>query len=297
MGVVYILISGIAFGLLPWFSRIAFDHGVDPIGLLTIRFLGAMTCLVLFHLLIRRNVAWPPRRMMGKLILLGAIGYAPQSMLFASGVERIDISLATIIFYTYPVMVVLLSWLVLKHIPSRAVVASLLIAVVGTAMTAGQIKAGSWTGVTLMFIAATWYAVSIIIVDRVLKDVDAFMSVTGIMIGAALANVIAWLITRADLPSDVQGWSAAFAAAIISTIIALGFLIIGIQRIGPGQASVLSTIEPVVSITVGVIALNESLTAVRVLGAILVVIGVAMMAQAARKTETRHQQETHSLSE
>lgn len=297
MGVVYILISGIAFGLLPWFSRIAFNHGVEPIGLLTIRFLGAMTCLVLFHLLIRRNVPWPSRKMMGKLIILGAIGYAPQSMLFSSGVERIDISLATIIFYTYPVMVVLMSWLVLKQIPSRAVVVSLMTAVVGAAMTAGQIKAGSWTGVTLMFIAATWYAVSIIVVDRVLKDVDAFMSVTGIMVGAALANVVAWIFTRADLPSDVQGWSAAFAAAIISTIIALGFLIIGIQRVGPGQASVLSTIEPVVSIAVGVMALNESLTAVRVLGAILVVIGVAMMAQAARKAEMSNPQETHSPSE
>lgn len=298
MGVVYVLISGIAFGLLPWFSRIAFDHGVEPIGLLTVRFLGAMTCLLLFHLFIRRNVTWPSPKVFGKLVLLGAIAYAPQSVLFATGVKRIDISLATIIFYTYPVMVVLLSWLVLKHVPSKAVVVSLMTAVVGTAMTAGQIKAGSWTGVTLMFIAALWYAVSIIIVSRVLKDVDAFMSVTGIMVGASLATVVMWLITRADLPSDVQGWSAAFAAAIISTIIALSFLIIGIQRIGPGQASVLSTIEPVVSITVGVIALNESLTAVRVLGAILVVIGVAMMAQAARKDEDlAAQPTTHSPTE
>jgi drug/metabolite transporter (DMT)-like permease len=283
VGVVYILISGIAFGLLPWFSRIAFDHGVEPIGLLTVRFIGAMTCLVLFHLLIRRSVAWPSLKVFGKLVILGAIAYAPQSVFFASGVERIDISLATIIFYTYPVMVVILSWLILKQVPSRAVVVSLMTAVVGTAMTAGQIQTGSWTGVTLMFIAALWYAVSIIIVSRVLKDVDAFMSVTGIMVGASLATVVMWLITRANLPADIQGWSAAFAAAIISTIVALGFLIIGIQRIGPGQASVLSTIEPVVSIAVGVIALNESLTAVRVLGAVLVVIGVAMMAQAARE--------------
>ncbi len=285
MGVVYILISGIAFGLLPWFSRIALNHGVEPIGLLTVRFLGAMSCLVLFHLFIRRNIPWPSRKMFVKLLIFGAIGYAPQSLLFATGVERIDISLATIIFYTYPVMVVLLSWLILKHVPSRAVVVSLMTAVVGAAMTAGQIQAGSWTGVTLMFIAALWYAISIIVVSHVFPDVDAFMSVTVIMIGAAFANVVFWLFTRAELPSDVQGWSAAFAAAIISTVIALSFLFIGIQRIGPGQASVLSTIEPVVSITVGVIALNESITAVRVLGAILVVIGVAMMAQAARSSE------------
>jgi len=282
VGVIYILISGAAFGLLPWFARIAFDHGVEPLGLLTVRFLIATLCLVAFHLLIRRNVAWPSRKMFGKLLLLGVIGYAPQSAFFAFGVERIDISLATVVFYTYPVMVVLLSWWFLQQTPSRAVVTALMTAVVGAAMTAGQIKAGSWTGVVLMFIAALWYSGYIIAVSRMLKNSDAFMSLTVIMIGAALAHTTLWVITRADLPSDVQGWSAATAAAVVSTILALGLLILGVQRIGPGNASVLSTIEPVVSITVGIIALNESLTAVRVLGAILVVIGVAMMAHVSR---------------
>jgi drug/metabolite transporter (DMT)-like permease len=282
VGVIYILISGVAFGLLPWFARIAFDHGAQPLGLLTVRFLIATVCLVVFHLVIRRHVSWPSRRMFAKLLLLGAIGYAPQSAFFAFGIERIDISLATVVFYTYPVMVVLLSWWLLKQSPTRAVVTALMTAVVGAAMTAGQIQSGSWTGVVLMFAAALWYSGYIIAVSRMLKEFDAFMSLTVIMIGAACAHTTLWLITRADLPSDVQGWSASAAAAIISTIVALGLLILGVQRIGPGNASVLSTIEPVVSIAVGIIALNESLTGVRVVGAILVVIGVAMMAHVSR---------------
>lgn len=282
MGVVYILISGVAFGLLPWFARVAFDHGAEPLGLLTVRFSLAMVCLIGFHALIRKNVKWPSKSLFLKLVLLGAIGYAPQSAFFFFSVERIDISLATIVFYTYPILVVALSWIFLRQPPTRAIVISLAIAVTGAALTAGQIRAGSWTGVVLMLFASIWYAGYIVVVSRIAKDTDAFMSLTVIMIGAALAHSVLWLFHGANFPSDITGWSAAVAAAIVSTILSLGLLIAGVQRVGPSQASVLSTIEPVVSITVGVVALNETLTFVRVIGAILVVIGVAMMAHLSR---------------
>jgi drug/metabolite transporter (DMT)-like permease len=44
----------------------------------------------------------------------------------------------------------------------------------------------------------------------------------------------------------------------------------------------LSTIEPVVSIAVGVMALNEQLTAVRTMGAVAVLLGVSLLAQFSR---------------
>ena len=62
----------------------------------------------------------------------------------------------------------------------------------------------------------------------------------------------------------------------------MGFFFAGISRLEPGIASVLSTTEPVVSIAVGVLALNESLTPIRVLGAFAVLAGVAVLAQLSR---------------
>ena len=34
VGVLYILVSGACFGLLPWFARVAYAHGADPFGML-----------------------------------------------------------------------------------------------------------------------------------------------------------------------------------------------------------------------------------------------------------------------
>jgi drug/metabolite transporter (DMT)-like permease len=69
---------------------------------------------------------------------------------------------------------------------------------------------------------------------------------------------------------------------MISTILAMGFFFAGVSRIGAGEAAVLSTIEPVVSIAIGVTILNEQLTMLRFVGALFVLVGVAVLAQLSR---------------
>ena len=100
VGVLYILVSGACFGLLPWFARIAYSHGADPFGMLAARFAFACTILLVVRVVRMRRAPWPNRALSTKLFLLGAVGYAPQATFFFNGVKRIDTSLATVIFYT-----------------------------------------------------------------------------------------------------------------------------------------------------------------------------------------------------
>ena len=282
MGVLYILVSGAAFGLLPWFARIAYDHGAEPFGMLLARFAFASVAMVAIRVFVRRDEPRPSRSLEARLFLLGAIGYAPQASFFFFGVDRIDISLATVIFYSYPVFVVIASWVVFRHTPSIRTTLCLAVALVGTALTAGQVQAGSWTGVALMLGAATWYSGYILVSSRIVKHSGAFVSLMYVMIGAAVAHAIIYALTRPDLPVDPTGWSAIVAAAVVSTILAMGFFFAGVSRVGPGEAAVLSTIEPVVSIAIGVTVLNEDMTAPRLVGALLVLVSVAVLAQLSR---------------
>jgi drug/metabolite transporter (DMT)-like permease len=102
------------------------------------------------------------------------------------------------------------------------------------------------------------------------------------MVGAAFAHLILLALLQPSLPQDTTGWLAVFAAAIVSTVVAMGFFFAGVSRIGPGEAAVFSTIEPVVSIAVGVFALNETITTTRVVGALCVLVSVAVLAQLSR---------------
>ena len=279
MGVFYILVSGACFGLLPWFARISYDHGADPFGMLAARFTMAAVMLLVIRAVRMRRIPFPRGRKFVHLFLLGAVGYAPQSTFFFNGVKRIDISLATVIFYTSPVFVVLARWLVFRHTPNRMMSVCLTAAVAGAALTAGQVGSGSVTGVLLMLGAATWYTGYILVSTKVVADVDALTSITTVMLGASAAHIVILLAGTASLPADGTGWAAAAAAAFFSTVIAMGFFVAGIKIVGPGAAAVLSTIEPVVSIIVGVTALGETLGAVRLAGAALVLVSVAVLAR------------------
>lgn len=282
MGVVFILISGAAFGLLPWFARIAYNHGAEPLGMLAVRFLIASFVLVVVSLFRRTNKARPHGVLAWQLFALGAIGYAPQASFYFFSVQRIDISLATIIFYTYPVFVVLASWVFLRHRPSVRVISCLAVAVIGAALTAGQVQAGSISGVLFMFGASLWYTGYIVLSSRVVHIAGAFTSLTYVMVGAAVAHGAVYLVVHPNVPTDGTGWLAIAAASIIGTVLSMGFFFAGVSRVGPGEAAVLSTIEPVVSIAVGVLALNEQVTGFRLLGAALVLVSVAVLAQFSR---------------
>ena len=284
-GVLYVLASGASFGLLPWFARTAYGHGTGPLAFLIVRFGLAALGLFAIRALTGRGGPLPRGSLLWQLIALGSFGYAVQSTFYFYGIDRIDVSLATVIFYSYPVLVVLVGWLVFGHAPTGRMSISLVVVVAGTALTAGQVGGGSTTGVLLMIGAAAWYTGYILVASRITHRAGAVTSLALVMVGACAAHLVLWPLHRQHFPHDAIGWLAIAGAAVVSTIVAMGFFFAGVARLRPGVAAVLSTSEPVVSIGVGVVALGESVTAPRAVGAALVLFGVVFLAQ--ERTETK----------
>ncbi|MFM8417088.1 MAG: EamA family transporter, partial [Actinomycetota bacterium] len=65
--------------------------------------------------------------------------------------------------------------------------------------------------------------------------------------------------------------------ATFGTIAAMGAFFAAMKRVGPGPSSVASAFEPVVTIAVGTIFLNEALTSRIVIGAALVIGAVVLL--------------------
>lgn len=278
-GVLYVLASGASFGLLPLFARTANDHGTGPLTFLLVRFTMAAVGLFAIRSVGGRAGALPRGRLLWQLLGLGALGYAVQSSFYFYGITGIDVSLATVIFYSYPVLVVLASWVVFRHAPTRTMLVSLAMVVAGTALTAGQIGSGSLTGTLLMFAASAWYVGYILVASRITRHAGSVASLAVVMVGAAMGHAALWPFHHQPFPHDATGWLAILGAAVVSTIVAMGFFFEGVSLLRPGTAAVLSTAEPVVSIGVGVVAYGESLTLLRGAGAALVLIGVVLLAQ------------------
>jgi len=63
---------------------------------------------------------------------------------------------------------------------------------------------------------------------------------------------------------------------VVHTTLAFALYTFGIRHLGAGRAAIVATVEPVVAGILGVTLLSEELTALKVLGALLVLAGAAL---------------------
>jgi drug/metabolite transporter (DMT)-like permease len=71
--------------------------------------------------------------------------------------------------------------------------------------------------------------------------------------------------------------------ALVSTVLPIVTFFAGLARVGPGSAAILSTIEPVITVTLAYLAFSERLTLAQLGGAALVVVAAVMLAMPARR--------------
>ena len=86
--------------------------------------------------------------------------------------------------------------------------------------------------------------------------------------------------------SPARGWSSLVAIAVFCTVVAILAFFAGLRLLGPTSTSVLSTLEPVVTVALATWLLGESLSGVQALGA-LVLGAVVWLAVSQRPAEVQ----------
>ena len=71
------------------------------------------------------------------------------------------------------------------------------------------------------------------------------------------------------------GWLACLAA--VSTVGAISLFFAGLRRVGPAAASILATVEPLVTVVLAFLVFGEALGGVQVLGGVLLLAAVPVL--------------------
>ena len=273
-GVFLIFLSAFGFGLMPIFALYAYLGGINVSTLLFLRF--AIAALCFFAYLISSHTCVRVRRseMIG-LFVMGTVLYAMQSTLYFSAVRYIPASLAALILYLYPVIVAFLSVMVDKEPWSWKMVAPAVLSLIGIAVVLGApLDRLDGFGVLLAFGAALVYSIYIIMGRRILVQVSPVVTSAFISAFAALSFLIYGGLTHSlvfDLPMPT--WLVIAGIVIFSTVLAMATFFAGMNIVGPTRASILSTIEPVITIGFSALLLGEQLSWGQGAGAVLVIAG------------------------
>ena len=276
--------------MVPFMAKSTYDEGANALGMLSSRFAMSAILMIVLRLIFVRNTPWPRRQLLPDLLSLGFVGLTICALAYFTAIRDIDTSLAIVIFYCNPVMVVLTSWLIYKKKPTKSIVYALIFTMVGVGITTGEIGSGSTRAIVLVLISSLAYVFYALGCSRSLKHTDMFTGVTFVNIGAALGfNLVAFVSPgglHADYPYTTKGWLIIVALAIVGTVFPTTTFFMGLTRIGTNMTSIFTTSEPVFGIAMGVLVLNEQLSLNSMIGATFVIGALLMLSVVESRSET-----------
>ena len=298
LGIVLALISSSLYGITPIFVYHAFKYGADPFGLMTSRYYIATIVLFAIRTVRFGRTKWPTPKTSVQLFLLGAIGLYANSVCMFNALKHLPSGLSMVIFFFYPIVVVLFSWALYKHKPPAIIWPCLVTTIVGVILSASDVSGGEMKGVIYIVIGAFAYAIYSVLAGAVMPRAELTTGLMLVFAGAGFSFSIIWLLNPPGLPTTMpyvaDVWLPALVIGLVGTIGAMGVFFAGMNRIGASKSAVIQTWEVLVAGLTGKFFLKQDFTLRQVLGGMLILGGVLLLTRAEVKRVENLPQSAHA---
>ncbi|MCC8141624.1 MAG: DMT family transporter [Lachnospiraceae bacterium] len=274
-GVAMVVFAAMGWGVIGLFTRYLNSVGLNSIQITFIRsFLSAIGIAIIIlvtdksHFRIKIKDLW-------MFLVTGICSIALFNVCYFMAIERMALSTASVLLYTSPCMVLIMSRIFFKEKITGNKAVALILAFAGCVMTAG-LGSGNNTltaiGLLLGLIAAFGYSLYTIMGSVALKKYHMLTVTFYTFVFAALALV--WFSAPAKIPAVViADWKNVLYIVLLTLISTLTpFLLYsqGLKVLEPGRASIIAFVEPLTATVMGLIVFHEPLT-------VFSVIGIALM--------------------
>ncbi len=276
VGSLFVLLSTAGFGTLAILTQYAYRAGLNVTTTLSIRFV--LAALFAWPVLIARRqwrITW---RQAATLALIGGC-YLVNAVTYFVSLRYAPVSAVTVIFYTYPVIVMLLSLLLLNERLTLLRLLAIGLALFGGAVMLGLRLTGlSARGLILAGISAGFYALYIVLNAKLTRNIPVGVTSTWAMSSMAVAFLVFGELTgRLDFGFAPHGWLIMLAMVVFATVLPVQFFLAGMFRIGSTMAAVFGTLEPVVTMVLSAVLLGEQIGIYRVVGGIFVLAAILVL--------------------
>jgi drug/metabolite transporter (DMT)-like permease len=282
-GTLSCIAAGAGFGAMGVLGKLAYDDGVTVGTLLAARF--ALAAVVFWALMAASGAGRELRELRrGDLLTALALGagcYAAQAGAYFAALPRMDAGLLSLLVYLFPAFVTVAAIALGRERADTRRVGALAIALTGLVL----VLAGAETGgldllaTALGLAAALVCTVYILVSGSIAERMSPQLFATFVCSGAAVTLTAGAAALGQLQPGAVTapGWGWLACLALVSTVAAISLQFAGIARVGPTVASILCTVEPVVTVLLAFAVFGEVLGAAQLLGGGLVLAGVIVL--------------------
>jgi len=267
-GMLFALVTACGLGAITTQAKIFYADDGNALTLMLTRF-AASTLIFGLLLLLRRGSFKVDSRQRIPLLLLGIV-WSGAMIFYLVAVETISVSLAVLILYFYPLLVLAYSVIRRQLKASAAVIALFCAAFFGLylALSGGEIKV-DLNGILFAAMASIGAAFTFICGARVAPSMSPLL-MTFWVNAIGLLMIVPMMAGKLALPS-ASGGSLALGLATVFYLVAILSQFEALARLSAARAAFLLNLEPVVSILLAVLILNEKLSVIQTSGVILVI--------------------------
>jgi drug/metabolite transporter (DMT)-like permease len=280
-GTLLVGMSGMLYGLMGFFGNKLFHLDLSVSNMLFWRFLIASLSIAGSMLISTKQEMQRTGSYVSlfKIFVFSAISYSGGSMFYFLASQQIGTGIAMVIFFSFPVFVTFFAWWSGTWRVNRLAVAALLAVILGLVLLRGHDEnTSALSGVMLAILGAVFFAAYVFGSKQIIREVDSKWLALGVCIGNTMIFLILsmWGGTL-KMTSSITVWFYVCAIGIIATALPIQLLLDGLKYISPVKASILSVLEPVVTLIVGIIMLNEAMSMMQVFGVMIVLFGAILI--------------------
>jgi drug/metabolite transporter (DMT)-like permease len=272
-------------GMMPLAALHLYADGLSPASMLFWRYVIAILALGAAAILagLKLSQAW--RDGAWRVVLLGATLGAGQTLCFWESIKTLETSVAVLLFYTYPALTVALDRFLFGHrvrLPALMCIGAILL---GAALITGPgLHRGTLDprGLAWALPAPLLYAVYLAINVRLLPRYKPLIGAAGLYIGmaATFALMAGWF--GLHVPTTPTGWAWLLFIGLGPGAVTMTLFTYSVPRLGASSFAILANTELVVVVSIGVLVLDEVMTAWRAGGGALIVAGIVVHVLARR---------------
>lgn len=283
-----VVIAGILWGFMGLFRRSLGEIGFDAPGIVLIR-CGPAAVLMFFTILIRDS-----KKLRVRLKDLWCfLGTGLCSMLFFTycyyqAMTYMSLSVAAILLYTDPVIVVILSVFLFKEKLTKRKLVALVLAFVGCCLVSGLGSDTKISEIGILYGLGSGFGYALYSIFARCALIRGYHSNTVTLYTCLFAALGAGLLWGVKAPMELMVaapenlfWS--IATAFITCYLPYMLYTYGLTGLETGKASIFANVEPVVATIVGIVAFHETLTLSN-LGGILFVFAAVILLSLKEKT-------------
>jgi drug/metabolite transporter (DMT)-like permease len=288
-GYIYAATGAALFSTKAIFIKLAYREEVNASLMLALRMMTALPfflCVGLYvvYQMKRRGEAMPDTPLVFRALLTGFLGYYLSALLDFEGLVYITAQLERLVLFTYPVFVMFLGWLFFGAKLTRWGLVAAAISYAGLLLVfANDLPQGgrdTIIGTVLVLGCAVTFAFYQLLAKKFITALGSLLFTSIALTASGIACITHHIIVSQsfDFSASPRFFAMAAGAGFFATVLPSFLVNAGLSRISPQSTSMISTISPIITISLAVAILGEEFTFIDATGAALVILGIGVYA-------------------